>query len=274
MVDFLQRRKRMFLFGGIFLCIVAMVLSIFPGVRPTVAEQGLALVVVPMQRGANATINWLRGRFVAIADNERLIAENAELMEKNIKLQLRIEQLNLAGEENYNLTNLLDMQQRFPQLQTVGARVIAQNQNDWRSRFSIEVGSRDGIAENMPVLFGYAVKGIVRSVGLRHAEVLTIFDSEFFVSVYSVRAETEGVVRGDIRLAHEGLLRMDLIAITSNITEGDLLVTSAYSPLFPPGLPVGEVVSVHPNPDGLTQHAIVRPAAGTSRPHMVLVVVG
>jgi rod shape-determining protein MreC len=249
-----------------------MILSVFPGLRPTVVEQGLSLIIVPMQRGATATITWVQGRFGALADNSRLIAENAVLREENNRLILEIEQLHLAGEENYYLTNLMEMRQRFPELQTIGARVIAQNQNNWRSRFTIEIGSRDGIVVNMPVLYRDAVIGIIHHVGLRYAEVTTLFDSEFSVAVHSVRTETSGIVRGDIQLAREGLLRMDFIAATANIMPGDTLVTCVYSPLFPPGLPVGTVVSVHPNPDNLTQYALVEPAAGETRPQMVLVV--
>jgi rod shape-determining protein MreC len=226
-----------------------------------------------MQRGTTRSISWLQGRFAAMADNERLIAENAALRERNAELALQIEQLELAGVENYSLTALLDMRQRFPELTTVGARVIAQNPNNWRSRFTIEAGTRDGIEENMPVLAGNAVKGIVRYASPRHAEVITILDSEFSVAVHVHRTEADGIVRGDIQLAQQGLMRMDFIAVTANIMPGDDLVTSAYSPHFPPGLPVGRVVSVHSNPDGLTQHAIIEPAAGTERPQAVLVVV-
>jgi rod shape-determining protein MreC len=268
----LHRRKRTFLLGGIFLCVLAMVVSVFPGVRLTVAEQGLALVVVPLQRGTNTSIQWLQGRFAAMADNERLIAENAALREENSRLLLEVEQLHLAGEENVYLANILDMSQRFPELTTVGARVIARNPSNWRSRFSIGSGIRDGVEANMPVLAGDAVKGIVRYAWANHAEVITVYDSEFSVAVYSIRAETAGIVRGDIQLSREGLMRMDHISVTSNIMPGDALVTSPYSPLFPPGLPVGTVISVHPNPDGLTQYALVEPAAGTNRPVMVLVV--
>jgi rod shape-determining protein MreC len=273
MVDFLQKHKRTFLFCGMGVCVTAMILSVFPGIRPTVAERGLAVIVVPLQRGTTASITWLQGRFAAVADNERLLAENAALLDENIRLTLENEQLRHAGSENYHLTALLEMRQLFPELPTVGARVIAQNQNDWHSRFTIEVGTRDGIAANMPVLSGNAVKGIVRHAGFHYAEVITVLDSAFSVSVHSVRTETDGIVRGDIQLGREGLLRMDFIAASANIMPGDELVTSAYSPHFPPGLPVGIVRSVHPNPDGLTQYAIVEPKAGLARPHMVLVVV-
>jgi rod shape-determining protein MreC len=249
-----------------------MVLSIFPGIRFTAVEQGLAFVVVPMQRGTSASIGWLRGRFSAMADNTRLLAENTSLKEENTRLTLEIEQLRQAGNENYHLTAALDMRQRFPELSVVGARVIALNPNDWLSRFTIEAGTKDGITANMPVLAGEAVKGIVRQAWNGHAEVITILDSDFAVAVYVPRTETDGVVRGDIQLGREGLLRMDFIAASANIMPGDRLVTSAYSPHFPPGLPVGTVRSVHPNADGLTQYAIVEPAAGLERPHMVLVV--
>jgi rod shape-determining protein MreC len=67
---------------------------------------------------------------------------------------------------------------------------------------------------------------------------------------------------------------MDFIAATANIVPGDILVTSAYSQYFPPGLPVGTVVSLHMNADGITRHAYIEPAAGTTSPHMVLVVRG
>ena len=274
MVDFLQKRKRAFLFSGVFLCILAIVLSVFPGMRPSVLEQGAALVVVPLQQGTTRSINWVQGRFAAMADNERLLNDNAALREENARLALQIEQLYLAGEENYYLTALLNMRQRFPELPTMGVRVISQNPNNWRARFTIEAGTRDGIATHMPVLSGEAVKGIIGYASTRHAEVITIMDSDFSVAVRSVRAETDGIVRGDIQLAQQGLMRMDFIDAAENIMPGDHLVTSVYSPLFPPGLPVGTIVSVHPNADGLTQHAIVEPAAGINRPQMVLVVTG
>lgn len=273
-MGFLQKHKRIFLFSGIALCFVAIILSIFPGVRPTVVQQGVARVVVPMQQGVTHSIQWVQGRFAAMADNERLLNDNAALREEIASLALQVEQLYLAGEENYHLTALLNMRQRFPELPTVGVRVISQNPNNWRARFTIEAGTRDGIEANMPVLAGEAVKGIIGYAGTRHAEVITVLDSDFSIAVHSVRTETDGIVRGDIQLAQQGLMRMDFIAASANIMPGDHLITSVYSPLFPPGLPVGTIVSVHPNADGLTQYAIVEPAAGMERPRMVLVVVG
>jgi len=272
LVDYLHKRKRIFLASGMVLCLAAMLLSIFPGVRPTVLERTLAFVVIPLQRGAQSSVAWVQGRFSAITDNARLLNENADLREENARLLFEIEQLILAGEENYTLTALLEMRQRFPELPTIGARVIAQNPGVLRSRFTIESGTRDGVYAQMPVLAGDAVKGVVRYAAHRHAEVITIFDSDFSVAVHSVRAEVSGIVRGDTQLARDGLVRMDFISDTANIMPGDLLVTSVYSLIFPPGLPVGTVVSVHPNPDGLTRHALIEPAAGTDRPQMVLVV--
>ena len=274
MVDYLHRRKRTFLAGGMCICLLALVLSIFPGVRPELAERGLAAIVIPMQRGAQTSVLWVQSRFAAMADNTRLIAENTALTEENIRLLLQIEQLQLAGEENRDLTGLLEMRQRFPELLTTGARIIGTNPNNARARFTIEAGTRDGVAVHMPVLAGDAVLGIIRYAGLGHSEVVTVFDNDFSVAVHSARGSVNGIVRGDAQLAREGLVRMDYIAATANIVPGDTLVTSAYSQHFPPGLPVGTVVSLHNNPDGMTRHAYVEPAAGAARPLMVLVVRG
>jgi len=272
LVEYLQKRKRVFLACGLGICLLAMLLSVFPGMRPTAIQNGLATVVLPLQRGAHNSVSWVQGRFSAMGDNTRLLAENSALREENTRLLLEIEQLHLAGEENYYLTTLLDMRQRFPELPTVGARVIAQNPRNWLTRFTIEAGTREGIAPYMPVLAGDAVIGIIRYAAPRHAEVITVFDGDFSVAVQSVRAEVSGIVRGDVQLGREGLMRMDFISDTANILVGDRLVTSAYSRHFPPGLPVGIVVSLHTNPDGMTRHALIEPLAGTDRPQMVLVV--
>jgi rod shape-determining protein MreC len=42
--------------------------------------------------------------------------------------------------------------------------------------------------------------------------------------------------------------------------------------MFPPGIMVGTVLSVEPNPDGLTKYAVIQPAANINRIENVLVV--
>jgi rod shape-determining protein MreC len=53
---------------------------------------------------------------------------------------------------------------------------------------------------------------------------------------------------------------------------GDEILTSPYSEIFPAGILVGEVVSVHTNPDGLTRYALLRPVAHVDNFEIVLVV--
>jgi rod shape-determining protein MreC len=124
----------------------------------------------------------------------------------------------------------------------------------------------------MAVLDGNGLLGVVRQVYPGYAKVTSIIDDRFSVSVIAARTNDLGIVKGDGMLTQQGLVRMDYISADARLTEGDLLVTSPLSALFPPGIPVGTVVSVHPAPNGVEQYAIVRPAANTAHIESVLVV--
>ena len=271
-MEFFNRHKRAFLLSGVFICIAAIILTINPALGSTIFERGLSLIVTPLQRGANATISWVQGHFTALTNNQGLVAENAALrLERDILLQENF-RLQQAGIDNEYLSNLLNMQQRYPALEMVGARVISRDPNDWNRRFHIDLGSRDGITSNMAVLSEGGLVGVTRQVNLSSTRIFSIIDPHFSAAVMSLRTGDIGIVSGDIELMRQGLIRMDNIDASAQIIPGDEIVISTFSTIFPVGVRVGTVLSLHPNPDELTQHAIVRPIASLDNLEMVLVI--
>ena len=118
------------------------------------------------------------------------------------------------------------------------------------------------------------VLGVIIQTGANYALVASIMDNSFAAAVRNSRTEDVGVVRGDIDLRYDGLMRMEYISSTARFMPGDDIITSADGAFFPPGLLVGTVESIHPTPGagGLTQYAIIRPAANLDRISLVLVV--
>jgi len=225
-----------------------------------------------MQRGLNAVVSWTQGHFSALTNNQGLISENRELLEQITYLQMVNYRLQLAAAENEKLSSLLNMPQRYTYLPTMGARVIGSDTNDFQRSFRLDLGSRDGVQVGMAVFSGGGFAGVIRYVHDTGSQFVSIVDHRFAAAVISARTEDFGTVSGDIQLMQRGLLRMDHIDAAAQIMPGDEIITTSDSSIFPRGLLVGTVLEIHTNPNGLTRHAIIQPAAHLENPEVVLVV--
>ena len=273
LVSLASKHKRGFLLTGIAVCIGAIVLTINPGAGPGIVGRGLSHIIVPLQSSISMFTSWVQGQFSAFGRNQALIQENRTLREEISILQIENYRLQRADDENYRLNSLLNMNQRYAQLPTIGARIIGQNPNIVYSRFFIDRGSNDDVSRNMAVLGDGGLVGVVRQVHPGRSQFLSIIDVDFSAAVMSERTEDIGTVRGDMTLMQQGLIRMDHISATAQIMQGDVIITSPHSSIFPPGILVGTVQSIHSNPDGLTRHAIIAPAASTENLEVVQIVV-
>ena len=272
-MNFLHKHKRLFLATGITLCIVAIIVTI-TGVAPSsVLGRTFSYVVVPLQRGASSATQWVGGRIDVLMRSAEILAENQRLQDENARLRAENDVIDPMRDELYHFYNMFDMSERYPELEMVGARMIGQNPNDWQSSFLINRGLNQGIQENMIVLGEYGgVLGVIHQVGPNHAQVITIRDTRFGAAATNTRTEDVGAVRGDMVLGQDGYMRMLYIPATARFMPGDIIRTSPHGAFFPPGLTLGTVVSVHPDPGGLTQHAIIRSEANPDRVDFVLVV--
>jgi len=273
-MEFLNRHKRLFLASGIVICFIAIIVTI-TGVAPTsFLGRVFGHVVTPLQRGASSVTGWIAGRWAVLANSDQILAENAALREENIRLVNENMRLPHLEEENERLNLLLEMEQRYPHLPVVGARMIGQNPNDWESSFIIDKGSNHGIYPHMIVLGFGGVLGRIEEVGANHARVISIRDTNFAAAARNARTEDVGTVHGDLMLGQDGLMRMEYIVATAAFMAEDRIYTSDHGAFFPPGLLIGTVVSVHPSPGGggLTQYAIIQPAVDLNRVDFVLIV--
>jgi rod shape-determining protein MreC len=258
---FLENHRRAFLLSGIGVCIVAIILTINPGIGTSIISGGLSIVVTPLQSGISSSASWAQGHFSALTNNQRLITENRELLAEINRLEFENHRLNLLAEDNTILSAALNINQQYLHLPTIGARVIAHDPNNWYRSFRIDRGSNDGIAVGMPIIAGGGLAGEVRYVNPTSSQFVSILDSRFSAAVTAPRTGDFGIAEGDTTLMQQGLLRMNIKETTTQIMPGDEILTSSESTKFPAGLLLGEVQSIHTSPDGLTRFAIIRPVA-------------
>lgn len=176
-------------------------------------------------------------------------------------------------QENVRLRRLLGFYERSTH-EFKGAHVIARS-GDERSRWVlINIGSRDGIKEKMPVVtYQGILLGIIQRVSWNTSQVLLINDPEFAVGglVQRVQSRDIGVVKG--QLEDNRILLMENLAWDADILEGDLIVTSGLSPHFPRDIPIGYVIHVEQEDYGLAQKAYLESPTSLHRVEELLVLI-
>jgi len=230
-------------------------------------------VLVPIQSGVNRVGGGLYNELssvgklkTALAENETLKTRVDELTEENTRL--RSEQFELE-----RLRSLYELDQEYMQYHKIGARIIAKDSSSWFSVFRIDKGSDDGIKEDMNVIAGGGLVGIVTDVGANYATVRSIIDDSSRVSAMAQQSGDSCIVAGDLQLFKDGRLKLSYMEKDDDIKDGDMIVTSNISGKFLPGILVGDAtdITVDYN-DNLTKSGYLIPAARFDRLQEVLVI--
>ena len=158
------------------------------------------------------------------------------------------------------------------QYEKVAARVIAKDSGNWFQIFRINKGADDGIRENMNVIAGGGLVGIVTDVGANYATVRSIIDDSSRVSCMSMRSGDNCIVSGDLTLYKEGLLGLDHVKKEADIQEGDKIVTSNISDVFLPGILVGYAKELTTDSNNVTKSGEILPVAHFDNLQEVLVI--
>lgn len=267
-----MKNSKYILAGLSFFCIVLIAVTSINNSILTPLRTGVGYVLIPFQSGVNAVgtslYNHMRDFSTmkeAQSENEELKSRVAELTEENNRLQA--EQYELE-----RLRELYALDQDYMQYEKVAARVIAKDSGNWFQIFRINKGSNDGIKENMNVIAGGGLVGIVTDVGANYATVRAIIDDASRVSCMSMRSGDNCIVSGDLTLFQEGLLGLDHVKKEADIQEGDKIVTSNISDVFLPGILVGYATELTTDSNNVTKSGQIIPVAEFDNLQEVLVI--
>jgi rod shape-determining protein MreC len=158
-------------------------------------------------------------------------------------------------------------------LDTLVARVIANDGLPWFRNITIDRGEVDGVALNAPVISAHGVVGRVIEVGPQAARVQILLDKSSGVGVRIERSRITGVVTGKAGYgdAAGGDLDLMYVPALADVVVGDVVVTSGLDGIYPKGLVVGRVRSVAPA-SGLFKDIAVAPSASFDQIEEVLIV--
>ena len=269
----MKNNTKYFLFGLSLLCVCMIGITTIKGSILNPLRTAVGYVLVPIQSGVNRVGGGLYNELssvgklkTALAENETLKTRVDELTEENTRL--RSEQFELE-----RLRSLYELDQEYMQYHKIGARIIAKDSGSWFSVFRIDKGSDDGIKEDMNVIAGGGLVGIVTDVGANYATVRSIIDDSSRVSAMAQQSGDSCIVAGDLQLFKEGRLKLSYMEKDDDIKDGDMIVTSNISGKFLPEILVGYAtdITVDYN-DNLTKSGYLIPAARFDRLQEVLVI--
>jgi rod shape-determining protein MreC len=186
---------------------------------------------------------------------EQLRAENQELK----ALSARGEEL---SKENNRLRVALGWQKQMP-WRLKPARVVGRDPANWWRNIKIDVGSRDGITNNMAVLTADGLVGRISEVGYSHSTVVLVGDSDCRVSVFiedeGSKSRDNGVIAPNSSSPlNNQLVDLGYISQNAALRPGQKVLTSGLGGIFPKGILVGEIVDSRIAGFGLYPEARVR----------------
>jgi rod shape-determining protein MreC len=207
--------------------------------------------------GAVSAARQLPGAAVeAVLPRSQLLKEIADLRRENAELLVRQQQAAAIAQENDQLRASVGWQQRQPWKLKAASVVLRDPANWWRT-IEIDLGRRDGLVENLPVLTADGLVGRVSSVGYARSQVVLIGDPNCRVSARVKPAGYMGVISPGEPL-RSSLVNLAYLSGNANVKPGQEVVTSGEGGIFPVGIPIGRIADASQAESGLYTVARVK----------------
>ncbi|HHH41232.1 MAG TPA: rod shape-determining protein MreC [Chloroflexi bacterium] len=248
-------------------------------------EQASHYLLDPLQRAFAGLVETSGGLFQTVRDVRELRAQVADLQQQVDALTVENIRLREYEAEVQQLRALLNFVSEYPISAALGAEVVGKEAcltfpcgevvgaepNPYLHYVTINVGTAQGVEVGMPVVSsGAGLIGRVAEAGPRLSKVQLITDRESAIAALLQSSRTTGLVVGQ----PDGTLVMEYIPNDTEVSVGDIVLTSGLGGVMPKGLVIGQVTEVEKQDYALFQRAWVRPAVDLSRLELVLVITG
>lgn len=222
-------------------------------------SKAVNFVLTPIQTQLAKVSNPIKSFTNFIGEMKTFEEENRKLKKENAILMGKLKDVQEYKDENDRLLRLLAISDEMTENETVAAKVIAYEPDNWFSYITINRGTSSGIEVSDPVITAEGLLGQVTEVGKTWAKVATVINSESSVGVKIVRNGEIGIVEGDTKLSKTNKCRLGYLAANASVMQGDILETSGLGGIYPPGLMVGKISSVSQDNMGRLDYAVIEP---------------
>ena len=201
-------------------------------------RQAIATTLYPFQRAVlfprdmlTMANEWANAAALIKSENEALQRQRINLAQVSTNAAL-------LSAENTQLRRLLGVLETAVDRPTVVVEVLYEPVNAFTRRIVFNKGSREGIAQGMPVIDESGVVGQITRVTPMSSEAAMLTDEIVSIPVQVLRNGLRLIAFGS---SSPGKVEVRYFSSDADIREGDQLVTSGVGGVFPAGLAVGRI---------------------------------
>lgn len=170
-----------------------------------------------------------------------LLEENGRLKQKLLQQSGQMQLLNYLQQENTKLRALLGASPSKDGQHLI-AEVLAVYSHPFSHQVVLNKGRSDGVTEQQAIIDEKGIVGQIVSVGPNTSRALLISDNTHAIAVRAERTGVRAVVEG---LGQWDQLRVVHLPHSTDIREGDRLLSSGLDGVFPEGYPVAKVIRIN-----------------------------
>ena len=218
-------------------------------------RSGTQNVLSPFQKAGSTVVSPFRDFFGDVTHLGRTRSQIEKLKADNARLRNQLLQRKSADAELEQLKSVLDLAGRAG-YKVLAARVISQGAStSFTQTITIDAGTTSGVRQNMTVVSGEGLVGVVKESYLNSALIMLATDPDFKVGVRVAGTQQIGILSG------RGSKRAELQLLNNQkiVKVGDVLLArgSTNNRPFVPGIPVGIISAVDSTAGSIAQTATV-----------------
>ncbi len=212
-------------------------------------------------------IDWVNDKGT---ENELLVSENDYLEGQLIELKAKLQTYNNLVLENQKLSDLVDSSYLIPEHNVKLARVKSISQSRLSKKIIVNKGLNDGVTLSDLVVGSDGVVGKVTEVTPMYSTVRLFSDPTQHIPVKNSRNGERGITKG-LASNEKGMI-VRFVPLKSDITLGDIFVTSGIGNSYPPGYFVGRVKSIDETLDASFMTIFLEPTQNINNLEFVLII--
>lgn len=203
--------------------------------------------------------------FTALNKEKNETQSESYKIQKNVNTSLE--------KEIQELKNALELNKTITEYKPINATILSRNKSYWFNNLTIDKGKSSGIKKNMAVITKNGLIGKISKVYHNSSEIklITSDDINFKVSIAIKTNEVENYAILNGYNKDTGLITATGIDKTTEINQGDTVLTSGLGSMFPAGIYIGTVERIENDKYNLSKTIYIKTGQNFNDIHYVTV---
>lgn len=231
-------------------------------------------VTKPFRAVSNGISTKMESTVDKLSNADKYYEENQRLKEQIGELNAKLTEYDSLKAEVEELRKFVTIKEEHEDyILSQPCKVLGYVTNDPFKSFTIDKGSAEGILVNCPVVTAEGLVGITVEVSEHVSTVRTILSPDLSVAAAASSSNADqGIIEGKVALSENGRTALIHVPKDNKLKKGDLMITAGSSGLFPKDYPIGTILDIGFDSNGLSVRADIQPCVDISRLTSVIVI--